>query len=179
MDISRCGACYRSDIKLSLCSRCKSVAYCNKEHQTADWSSHKEFCNTGKFKPKIMPATVYVLDKEVSNISSEISTAISFVKPENQQMADMELLAETPTNKMGVKNSYKSPMFMKLPKHDKCPFSIVCLIDNQFHNIRMADYNRVKRESTTTMVVSKFISFNIYRCKDNGYYLINMAYLEY
>lgn len=30
--------------KLLRCSRCKTVVYCNKEHQRLDWKRHKEFC---------------------------------------------------------------------------------------------------------------------------------------
>ncbi len=31
--------------KLRCCSRCRSVAYCSRECQVADWSVHKEFCD--------------------------------------------------------------------------------------------------------------------------------------
>ena len=29
---------------LKKCSRCKAVAYCSKEHQTAHWKVHKHTC---------------------------------------------------------------------------------------------------------------------------------------
>jgi hypothetical protein len=31
--------------KLRCCSRCRSVTYCSRECQVADWSDHKEFCD--------------------------------------------------------------------------------------------------------------------------------------
>jgi hypothetical protein len=44
-DVLTCGYCGKSDTqKLHLCSRCKMVAYCNKECQTAAWSGHKKVC---------------------------------------------------------------------------------------------------------------------------------------
>lgn len=36
--------------KLKLCGRCKDIAYCSKECQTADWEYHKKAC--GEPKPK-------------------------------------------------------------------------------------------------------------------------------
>ncbi|XP_066586936.1 egl nine homolog 1-like [Prorops nasuta] len=42
---SCCVICSTTD-KLLRCGRCKSVFYCNKDHQRRDWKRHKEFCNT-------------------------------------------------------------------------------------------------------------------------------------
>ena len=40
-----CGLCGASDRKLLICSRCKSVSYCSKDHQRQDWKrQHKLKC---------------------------------------------------------------------------------------------------------------------------------------
>ncbi|KAL1129835.1 hypothetical protein AAG570_012779 [Ranatra chinensis] len=41
----RCEECGASD-KLLLCSRCKDVYYCNRDHQSRDWKRHKPKCNS-------------------------------------------------------------------------------------------------------------------------------------
>lgn len=41
--VSRCAKCGTAN-NLLICSRCKSVYYCCKEHQTSDWKSHKPNC---------------------------------------------------------------------------------------------------------------------------------------
>ena len=44
-NIKVCAVCSRTDLKLLLCSKCKTVAYCSKEHQVADWKKkHKQQC---------------------------------------------------------------------------------------------------------------------------------------
>ncbi len=53
--ITKMGVCFNHDCahpnrtversKLRCCSRCRSVAYCSRECQAADWSVHKEFCD--------------------------------------------------------------------------------------------------------------------------------------
>lgn len=47
-DLSRCAKCGKSGekqgTKLLSCSRCKSVTYCSKACQTADWKRHKPTC---------------------------------------------------------------------------------------------------------------------------------------
>ncbi|XP_043270368.1 uncharacterized protein [Venturia canescens] len=41
-----CHVCraYGKNIELKRCSSCKSIAYCNQEHQKAHWLKHKELC---------------------------------------------------------------------------------------------------------------------------------------
>lgn len=44
LEIMPCKVC--GDTKeTKRCGQCKSVAYCGREHQKADWKSHKEICN--------------------------------------------------------------------------------------------------------------------------------------
>ncbi|KZV74815.1 hypothetical protein PENSPDRAFT_647598 [Peniophora sp. CONT] len=45
--IANCSACGKEGCKL-FCSSCKSVAYCGKEHNQADWPKHKEVCKISK-----------------------------------------------------------------------------------------------------------------------------------
>ncbi|KAK7681331.1 hypothetical protein QCA50_015422 [Cerrena zonata] len=40
-----CGSCGKREVKLSRCSKCKKVAYCGRDCQTADWKSHKAACH--------------------------------------------------------------------------------------------------------------------------------------
>ncbi|KAK6969321.1 hypothetical protein R3P38DRAFT_3146315 [Favolaschia claudopus] len=42
-----CAKCYRLQEKLSRCARCKTVSYCSKECQKADWPLHKVACTRG------------------------------------------------------------------------------------------------------------------------------------
>lgn len=46
--IRRCQYCFKTDEKLSKCSRCKVVHYCSKECQKQDWKIHKVYCNSCK-----------------------------------------------------------------------------------------------------------------------------------
>lgn len=39
-----CKACKTNNMKLYLCSRCRSVKYCSKECQKKDWTTHKHNC---------------------------------------------------------------------------------------------------------------------------------------
>ena len=43
--IDRCAVC-GSDSSLSVCGRCKKVAYCSREHQKVHWKQHKTHCNS-------------------------------------------------------------------------------------------------------------------------------------
>jgi hypothetical protein len=45
-DLTRCGSCKRllASGKQMVCSRCKKVAYCDKQCQTGDWKRHKQVC---------------------------------------------------------------------------------------------------------------------------------------
>lgn len=43
--VLRCQVCGKAD-KTMQCARCKGVAYCGKEHQKADWASHKKVCKS-------------------------------------------------------------------------------------------------------------------------------------
>ena len=46
-----CALCGKHDGRLLQCSGCESVSYCSKEHQKADWKSHKKLCrNTSNQK---------------------------------------------------------------------------------------------------------------------------------
>ena len=60
-----CGlpGCEIKVIKGGLCSQCRSVNYCSKEHQRSDWPSHKSTCRAAKKQPK---QTVSSLD-EIQN----------------------------------------------------------------------------------------------------------------
>lgn len=43
----RCAYCHcvpTKEVKLQWCGACRSVAYCNREHQKADWKTHKPLC---------------------------------------------------------------------------------------------------------------------------------------
>lgn len=42
---SRCQSCFKRAEKLLLCTGCRAVRYCDREHQTGDWAKHKAFCN--------------------------------------------------------------------------------------------------------------------------------------
>eukprot|EP01034_Spumella_vulgaris_P024662 gene24662-31031_t len=47
-----CGYCGKSSAeRLMLCSRCKCVAYCDKECQTAAWKGHKKVCKPKEATP--------------------------------------------------------------------------------------------------------------------------------
>lgn len=53
-----CDFCSKpSSNKLLLCSRCKKVAYCNKECQKAAWKAHKSVCKPVDKAPKSQPLT--------------------------------------------------------------------------------------------------------------------------
>ncbi|KAL0576979.1 hypothetical protein V5O48_004989 [Marasmius crinis-equi] len=46
--LQACQKCYKeetNDQKLSKCSQCRGVAYCNADCQKADWKAHKTICN--------------------------------------------------------------------------------------------------------------------------------------
>ena len=43
-DIKSCATCHSVDLPLLQCARCKSVAYCNRSCQKADWKTHKQQC---------------------------------------------------------------------------------------------------------------------------------------
>ncbi|XP_064602257.1 egl nine homolog 1-like [Liolophura sinensis] len=45
-----CVVC-ESKVNLKRCVRCRSVMYCSKDHQIADWPTHKKFCQSSR-KPK-------------------------------------------------------------------------------------------------------------------------------
>lgn len=45
-----CGNCGKTDLKLSLCSRCHFQKYCGKECQKAHWPEHKLVCQVGAQK---------------------------------------------------------------------------------------------------------------------------------
>lgn len=40
----KCYYCGNSGGKLSYCSRCRMIKYCNKECQIKDWTNHKKTC---------------------------------------------------------------------------------------------------------------------------------------
>jgi len=45
VDLRTCGYCGKSSSeKILVCSRCRAVAYCNRECQKAAWKGHKKFC---------------------------------------------------------------------------------------------------------------------------------------
>ena len=39
-----CGMCNTKSDNLKICSLCKNIAYCNREHQRQHWSAHKHDC---------------------------------------------------------------------------------------------------------------------------------------
>lgn len=41
--VDKCRIC-GGIVNLKVCAKCKTVAYCSKEHQKQDWKSHKELC---------------------------------------------------------------------------------------------------------------------------------------
>ncbi len=43
-----CGAPERRALQFPLCSSCKTVAYCSKQHQTAHWPDHKAACKAAR-----------------------------------------------------------------------------------------------------------------------------------
>ena len=52
-----CKLCH-TEIDLKKCSKCRSVWYCSKEHQTEDWKRHKDqeckiFCRTRESQKKL------------------------------------------------------------------------------------------------------------------------------
>jgi hypothetical protein len=53
MSIEKCQVCEK-DKNLLKCSRCKSVFYCGKQHQTQDWNKHKLNCKEAKIEEKVL-----------------------------------------------------------------------------------------------------------------------------
>ena len=41
----RCAQCSATGEKLLLCTGCRAVRYCGRDHQVSNWSAHKAFCN--------------------------------------------------------------------------------------------------------------------------------------
>ncbi|KAI9221678.1 hypothetical protein BC828DRAFT_380378 [Blastocladiella britannica] len=50
---STCSWCFKQPAKLSRCTGCKLVVYCNRECQSADWSLHKHECAHLKSNPRV------------------------------------------------------------------------------------------------------------------------------
>ena len=44
-DDRNCCGCGKAAVKLMKCSKCKTVSYCSRECQVADWKEHKKVCN--------------------------------------------------------------------------------------------------------------------------------------
>jgi tetratricopeptide (TPR) repeat protein len=51
-NIPGCRKCHRTGVKLDGCGGCKSVRYCSKECQTADWAAHKKPCKLKRKEKK-------------------------------------------------------------------------------------------------------------------------------
>ena len=59
-ETSTCDYCKKTSmVKLDVCSRCKVIAYCNRDCQKAAWKAHKKICIPwqGKKDPKDLPLT--------------------------------------------------------------------------------------------------------------------------
>ncbi|ESK90596.1 egl9-like protein 1 [Moniliophthora roreri MCA 2997] len=73
--------CGKKDNHLSRCSRCKIVAYCNAEHQKADWKQHKKRC--------VKPVWEVSLEKaQTSTVSVSTSTSQPQGKVEDLNWVD-------------------------------------------------------------------------------------------
>ena len=102
MECLTCG----STKKLLRCSRCKSAAYCTKEHQKLDWKRHKEFCIPNAVNASVNPSTGLVTSNKrlvksnkctygsgvgiLSNLNSNAVGEISRIQSSNDDLQRTE-----------------------------------------------------------------------------------------
>ncbi len=67
--VDSCACCNKTDVKLSLCGRCRAAKYCSRECQNASWPQHKVNCVESDTSPisKVGPEIKAIITNKCFN----------------------------------------------------------------------------------------------------------------
>lgn len=97
-EIKACNVCSQSG-QLKMCSRCKNVYYCSRDHQIADWSAHKLKCNTKPSNNKGSSARERT--DAAADFDDRILNIISFDSSNDNELQSLSEFAHRYLNKNG------------------------------------------------------------------------------
>jgi len=178
--MNSCQVCNIINVKLLSCGKCKTARYCSINCQREDWPQHKLTCN----KPKTdeLDIIIYVLDKDIKSQMNDAEKLIKEIPKEYQHKTSLfkidPIMAVSKTG-IKLKIAWKGDAFVELVDLKNCPYSIVIDVNDELHVISMRSYNKVEKEKNIIMTVSDYLAFDIYRAKNDKYYLVGLSYLQF
>lgn len=183
-----CQVCNITDIKLACCGKCKASKYCSIDCQRKDWPTHKLICNKivaeldSTRSEQELDVIIYVLDKDIKSQMHNAEKLVKDIPKEYQHRTSLfkvDPIMTVSKTDIKLKIAWKGDAFVELINLEDCPYSIVVDLNNELHVVSMRSYNKVKREKNVIMTVSDYLAFDIYRAKNDKYYLTGLSYLQF
>nr|WNL52994.1 prolyl 4-hydroxylase 2A [Sinonovacula constricta] len=90
LNVDICAVC-GTDNNLKVCSRCKSVAYCSKDHQTSDWPAHKVQCKRSSKSGTVKQKSDAVADDKPTKAMELMTDQMNFISIMDEATVSVEV----------------------------------------------------------------------------------------